>query len=250
MSGMQYQQQPGQQEYQQSTGRQTGSPLQQGSAAGQQGGFGHQGQVAGQQFGGGLESQQYPTRNYLPEGIRTASIQRLNRCLADTTVLMTQAKYAHWNVKGMQFIGLHELFDELAETLEDHVDTIAERATALGGEALGTARMAVQSTTVPPVQRGAVSGPQLVESMAECLAVHDANLSQDIEAAEGSGDVDTADLLNEVSRDVSKYLWFLEAHLQDTPAVAGQGEQGGTGQLGSGQQFGGQGTGGQQFGSQ
>ncbi len=29
------------------------------------------------------------------------------------------------------------------------------------------------------------------------------------------GDVDTADLFTGISRDVDKYLWFLEAHLQD-----------------------------------
>jgi NAD(P)H-dependent flavin oxidoreductase YrpB (nitropropane dioxygenase family) len=34
-----------------------------------------------------------------------------------------------------------------------------------------------------------------------------------------TGDLDTADLLNEVSRQVSKYLWVLEAHLRDGSSV-------------------------------
>jgi starvation-inducible DNA-binding protein len=29
------------------------------------------------------------------------------------------------------------------------------------------------------------------------------------------GDADTADLFTGISRDVDKYLWFLEAHLQE-----------------------------------
>ena len=56
----------------------------------------------------------------------------MNQHLADTFDLMSQTKFAHWNVKGPNFIALHKLFDELAETLEGHVDEIAERATALG----------------------------------------------------------------------------------------------------------------------
>jgi len=29
------------------------------------------------------------------------------------------------------------------------------------------------------------------------------------------GDADTADLFTQISRELDKYLWFLEAHLQD-----------------------------------
>jgi starvation-inducible DNA-binding protein len=49
-------------------------------------------------------------------------------------------KHAHWNVKGPSFIALHELFDQVAEHVEDHIDTIAERVTALGGTARGISR--------------------------------------------------------------------------------------------------------------
>ena len=51
----------------------------------------------------------------------------LNQKLADIIDLQTQLKQAHWNVKGPHFIGLHELFDKIAEDLESYVDMIAER---------------------------------------------------------------------------------------------------------------------------
>ena len=38
----------------------------------------------------------------------------LNARLADAIDLQLQAKQAHWNVKGPQFIALHELFDQVA----------------------------------------------------------------------------------------------------------------------------------------
>jgi starvation-inducible DNA-binding protein len=80
------------------------------------------------------------TLNDLPERVRVEAIALLNQQLADALDLHLQAKQAHWNVKGPNFIALHELFDEVEEELEEHADDIAERAVALGGTAYGTAR--------------------------------------------------------------------------------------------------------------
>lgn len=185
----------------------------------------------------------FATRNYLSEDVRMPVVDMLNRTLADSTVLVTQAKFAHWNVKGMEFYGLHQLFDEIAEVLEGHVDLVAERITALGGQARGTAGLAVSNCTLPQMPTNLTTGQEYVQVLADHLATHDANLSEAIDAAENYGDVDTADLLNEVSRDVSQYLWFLEAHLQTQPigggsqATAGRAPtgRGTTGQAGTGQ---------------
>jgi DNA-binding ferritin-like protein len=49
-------------------------------------------------------------------------------------------------MKGPQFYQLHVLYDEMAEHLLEHIDNIAERITALGGTAMGTARMAATSS--------------------------------------------------------------------------------------------------------
>ncbi len=138
----------------------------------------------------------------------------LNATLADTTDLMTQAKVAHWNVKGMNFYQLHLLFDEIAETLNEHVDIIAERTTALGGEATGTVRDAAASTHIPELPPDATTGPEYVEALVERVGVHANSLRRDIEIAVEHGDEDTADMYTELSREVDKQLYFLEAHLQ------------------------------------
>lgn len=178
----------------------------------------------GQQQRGGRPTRQrrqvgrlHPTRNCLPEQVRTSSIASLNQCLADATVVRSQLKFAHWNVKGPNFYQLHELFDELAGILEGHGDTMAERAAALGGQALGTVRIAAQSSDVPALSKDDTDGLAMVEQVADGLAALDATLFEQIQAAEERNDLDTADLLNEVSRDVSRALGFLEAHLQGRP---------------------------------
>ena len=62
----------------------------------------------------------------------------LNAQLADSSNMLSFMKHPHCNVKGPQFIALHELFDEIAAGLLSHVDTLVECATAPGGMALDT----------------------------------------------------------------------------------------------------------------
>src|ERR1700743_4027182 len=90
----------------------------------------------------------HPTKNDLAETKRTQLIALLTARRADAIDLQTQMKQAHWNVKGPNFIALHELFDKVNEEVEDYVDLIAERAVQLGGTALGTARSIAKRSTL------------------------------------------------------------------------------------------------------
>jgi starvation-inducible DNA-binding protein len=184
---------------------------------------------AGQQFIQQTGQQQvqrglaFPTSSHLPEQVRSEVIRELNQILADTTILLTQARFAHWNVKGMAFYGLHDLFEEVGEMFEDQVDLVAERITALGGQALGTADIAAQNCQIPTMPTNLVTGQEYVQVLAERLAVHDANLRQAQSIVTEIDDLDTADLLSEISREVSQALWFLDAHLQTQPITTGKG---------------------------
>lgn len=145
---------------------------------------------------------------------REQIVALLNQQLADTFDLYSQTKQAHWNVKGAQFFQLHELFDKLAAELLDHVDTIAERSTTLGGAALGTARMAAAKTRLPEYPAEVVGSRESVEALVERYAELAATTRSAIDRADELGDADTADLFTGVSRGLDKSLWFLEAHLQ------------------------------------
>src|SRR5256884_6627899 len=98
-----------------------------------------------------------PTKNDLPEASRIEVIGLLNGRLADAIDLQTQCKQAHWNVKGPNFIALHELFDQVNGAVEEYVDLIAERAVQLGGSADGTARVVATRSSLSeyPVTSGA-----------------------------------------------------------------------------------------------
>lgn len=154
------------------------------------------------------------TQNDLPEKARQEMVELLNEQLADTFDLFSQTKQAHWNVKGPQFYQLHELYDELAEQLLAFVDMIAERATALGGSATGTVRMAAQDTRLPDFSAGPVGSMESVQMLVERYAALAQSTREAIDKAEQAEDMDTADLFTEVSRGVDKALWFIEAHIQ------------------------------------
>jgi len=163
---------------------------------------------------------QFPTRSYLSENVRATSVGLLNQALADLSAVTLQLKHAHWNVKGIEFYQLHELFEDLYESFEPHIDAVAERASALGGRPMGTAPAVAQQTSIPEFSHTAVDGQSLLREMADRLSVLDASLYQQIETANQRGDLDTADLLNEVSRDVTKAQWFVESHLQSPQSGA------------------------------
>jgi starvation-inducible DNA-binding protein len=151
----------------------------------------------------------------LPAGTRDAMIQLLNQELADTSDLYSQTKQAHWNVKGIHFYQLHLLFDQLAEKRQGEADELAERATELGGYALGTVRMAATNTRLPEVPTGINAGVEYVQALVERYSIHANAMRTAIDEADEAGDKDTADLFTEISRELDKDLWFLQAHLQE-----------------------------------
>jgi len=156
----------------------------------------------------------HPTRNDLSLEVRTAIAELLNARLADTIDLYLQTKHAHWNVKGPNFIALHELFDKLAEGLEDNIDDMAERAVALGAVAEGTVGSIARRTRVKAYPADVRDGAAHVDALADAYASVGKSIRKAIDEASKLGDADTSDLFTGISRDLDKNLWFLEAHRQ------------------------------------
>jgi starvation-inducible DNA-binding protein len=153
------------------------------------------------------------TKNSLSQSVRMQSVELLNRNLALAIDLERQAKQAHWNVKGPNFIALHELFDKVAEAAAEFTDLLAERATALGGTAEGRLHAVAENSSLPRYPTGIVSGPEHVDAVSTALANFGKVAREAIDQAERFGDADTADVFTEISREADKQLWLVEAHL-------------------------------------
>ncbi len=154
----------------------------------------------------------FKTRNDVPDAVRQKMITLLNARLADVIDLRAQAKQAHWNVKGPAFIALHKLFDKIADATGEYIDEIAERAVQLGGTAEGDIRVAAQKSTLKPYPQDAVDGPSHVEALTAAMSATAMRTRAAINTATELDDLCTADLFTEVTRELDKYMWFVEAH--------------------------------------
>jgi starvation-inducible DNA-binding protein len=156
----------------------------------------------------------FPTKNSIPLEQRVQLIELLNIRLAEATDLYSHAKNAHWNIKGANFVGLHQLFDDIAKSVSKHADTLAERAVQLGGTALGTIHSAVQSSRLPLYPVTISNERDHLNALIESVSI----FAKNVRVAQGwctiLQDQDTMDIFVEISRDMDRYLWMLEAHLE------------------------------------
>lgn len=156
----------------------------------------------------------HKTKIDMDEATREQVVDILNRSLADAADLKSQAKQAHWNVKGMNFIALHELFDRVATEVDTHVDDLAERVTTLGGTAFGTVRLAAKNSSLAEYPHEITDGTAHVDALSAALADFGKKVRKNIDDTDQLGDKDTADLYTGISRSIDKLLWFVEAHIQ------------------------------------
>lgn len=156
----------------------------------------------------------YETENDLPQKRREELNALMTQRLADAIDLQLQLKQAHWNVKGPNFIGLHELFDQVNAAVSGYVDLIAERIVQLGGIAEGTVRVAAGRSRLAEYPLDIADGAAHVEAVARALSTFGHDARNTIDEADDLDDADTADIFTEISRGIDKWLWMVEAHSQ------------------------------------
>jgi len=160
------------------------------------------------------KTRMFRTQVDLPEERREELVGLLNQHVAEVFDLASQVKQAHWNVKGPHFVSIHELTDQFAGELQGFVDSLAERATALGGYVFGTVKMAAEASGLPDYPTDTIDGLEHVKALVERTGQYANHVRSAIDRADELGDQGTADLFTEISRLVDMRLWFFEAHLQ------------------------------------
>jgi starvation-inducible DNA-binding protein len=135
----------------------------------------------------------------------------LNQNLAGLTDLAAAYKQAHWNVIGIDFAQLHELFDQFSAQTRGYMDVVAERAVTIGGTARGTIQAAVEGSVLPPFP---VEERDEVRLLTELVGRVDALTAELRQAMDASADeAATQDVYVEVVRGIEKQRWMLQAHL-------------------------------------
>ena len=157
----------------------------------------------------------HKTKNPLEESKRQEITDILNVLTASAIDLRLQAKQAHWNLKGPSFIGLHKLFDKVADDINGFVDDIAERTVQLGGQARGTLQSVQSETRFDAYDADMTDEMEHVEAFTTNLGKFIEHLSASAHRiGDELGDPFTEDLMIEIGRQASERLYFLESHLR------------------------------------
>lgn len=156
----------------------------------------------------------HKTKIDLSLNIRKKSVKLLQKALSSSIDLSLHAKQAHWNVKGMSFIALHELFDKIHEKVGSISDMIAERITAFAADADGTLKSISDETLLNSYPNDINRAEDHIEALSNSLAAFGKYVRASIESSMNDGDIGTSDLFTEVSRDIDHLLWLVEAHVQ------------------------------------
>ncbi len=156
--------------------------------------------------------QSRPTKLEFNEPVRLESIRILNGHLVDFLNLALITKQAHWNMRGPNFIAVHEMLDPFNEKLLEYADTFAERVVQMGGTAYGTPEIIVSETSFDEYPLDISSVDEHLRELLTRYAMTANNVRADIDA--GLADAATIDILTTAVEDLDKYVWFMESHLQ------------------------------------
>ena len=163
---------------------------------------------------GGNVTRMYKNRVALSDDVKKKVCDVMNEKLADSLDMYTQAKFAHWNVKGMNFYQLHLVFDATAKVVRKQIDPIAERITQLGGVANGLVKQSAQHSSIPDADHEAIDGPSHLKTVANSLGAYCASLRDASEKIDDLGDEPTSDFFKQLVVEAEEELYFIESHLE------------------------------------
>ncbi|KYG32328.1 Dps family protein [Alkalihalobacillus trypoxylicola] len=140
-------------------------------------------------------------------------ISKINKQLADWTVLSTKLHNYHWYVKGEQFFTLHEKFEELYNLAASQIDELAERILAIKGKPVATLTEYLELSTVKESNKNE-DAFKMVENIADDFEAMVSELNVIITLAEEAQDQPTADMFIALRATIEKHVWMLQAFNQ------------------------------------
>src|SRR6185312_16298888 len=141
-------------------------------------------------------------------------IELLTRRLADAIDLQLQSRQAYWNVKGPHFMALRELFDKVAQGVEEYANLMAEHIVQLGGMAEGTAHAVARRTSLDAYRLSTAEGNGHIDALTTTLIAFGKHARYASAQASELQDTDTAAIFTAIARGIDKWLWFVETSQQ------------------------------------
>jgi starvation-inducible DNA-binding protein len=161
-----------------------------------------------------MNDKMYHNRVALTDEQKKKTVAVMQERLAESLDMYSQAKFAHWNVKGYNFYQLHLVFDSVADHIFPQIDAIAERITQLGGVANGTVRQAANGSLIPEYNIALIAGMDHVNALADALGCYCQALREASDKIDEIGDEPSSDFFKQLVVEAEEQLYFLESHLE------------------------------------
>lgn len=144
--------------------------------------------------------------------VAAGTAQLLTPVVIDLEALVVDGKQAHWHVRGANFVGVHELLDDVVAHAQEFADTAAERIVSLGLPLDARVETVAAKNTLPALSEGFTSSADLIPQV---VAQLDAVIATVRAAIKGLDEVDLAsqDVAIAIEQGLVKDRWFLQAHL-------------------------------------
>jgi starvation-inducible DNA-binding protein len=136
----------------------------------------------------------------------------LNKQIANWSVLFIKLHNYHWYVKGNQFFTLHIKFEEFYNEASLHIDELAERLLAIGGEPVATMKDCLAMASVQEAN-GNESADEMVQLISSDFSLLVGELKEGMSIAEQANDEITGDMLLAIHSSLEKHVWMLKAYL-------------------------------------
>lgn len=128
--------------------------------------------------------------------------------------LAVNGKQAHWNVRGTNFIAIHELLDTVVANAQGFADLAAERIVALGLPVDARLATIAEKTSATAVPAGFTQWQDIIRAIVTDM---DAVISDVQAAIDGLDEIDltSQDAVIAIKAGLEKDRWFLSAHLAE-----------------------------------
>jgi starvation-inducible DNA-binding protein len=140
------------------------------------------------------------------------TVDGLQKLLANLQLYYTNLRGFHWNVKGIEFFGAHEKYEEFYTETSNHIDEVAERILMLGGVPSHNFSDYLKVSAIK--ETGVVSDPvtiakHILNYLKELIAIE----REVLETAGENNDEGTSALVSDLISVHEKAVWMLTASL-------------------------------------
>lgn len=146
----------------------------------------------------------------LADDAKQVTGEALQGALVDLIELSLVAKQAHWNLIGRNFRSIHLALDEVVDQSRIYMDTVAERAIAIGVNPDGQTQALAAQSKVQPLEVGYVQVDKVISYVVDVLGPMIARFRERMDATE-SADPVSQDLMIAITAELEKTHWMFQA---------------------------------------